>query len=274
MRMEWITSQGCRLRVLVSGAGPRRMVCWPGTGLPAEEFLSLLHALESDFAVVALDPPGHGESEAWPGPWTWSHATQIIQDVMDHLHWKRPLLVGHSLGGTTLLMARPHIASAGLVLIDGGLPMAEPYPDLDAAQASMDDWTGETQAQDWDTFLDAIKPALHHWDADVESGVRAMMRETTEGLVPRLDARTIAAMLWNLSQFRLGDVEPTDNPTLLLYGRDSQPEAEHIHRLHSRLFTLRTAECPSGGHELLWDAPAWIAEQVLSFADQAEWHAF
>ncbi len=272
MRTEWITSQGCRLRALVSGTGSRGIVCWPGTGLPAEEFLSLLHGLQSDFQVVALDPPGHGQSETWPNTWTWMDATRVTQDVLDHFDLERPLLVGHSLGGTTLLMVRPGVASAGLVLIDGGFPMAEPYPTYEAARASMDAWMAETQAEDWDTFLQAIKPDLNHWDADVEAGVRAMMRETTDGLVPRLDQRTIAAMLWNLSQFRLSDVESSDNPTLLLYGRDSQPDAEHIHRLHSRLFALRTSECPVGGHELLWDAPDWIVDQVTAFAAQLDWH--
>lgn len=266
MRTEWVTTRGCRLRVLASGTGPRSILCWPGTGLPAEEFLPLMHALESDFQVAVIDPPGHGQSEAWSGPWTWSDAVQATRAVLAHLGLEHPLLVGHSLGGTTLLMVRPAIPSAGLVLIDGGVPVTEPYPTYEAAEASMAAWMADTQADDWDSFLEAIKPDLHHWDADVEAGVRAMMRETTDGLVPRLDQRTIAAMLWNLSQFRLSDVEASDRPTLLLYGRDSQPDAEHIHRLHSRLFALRSAECPSGGHELPWDAPDWITAQISAFA--------
>ncbi len=271
MRTEWITTQGCRLRALVAGTGPRGILCWPGTGLPAEEFLSLAHALESDFQVAAIDPPGHGQSEPWSGAWNWSDAVRATQDVLTHLDLKAPLLVGHSLGGTTLLMIRPAIPSAGLIVIDGAFPMAEPYPTYEAAEASMNAWMADTQAASWDAFFEAIKPDLHHWDADVQAGVRAMMRETTEGLVPRLDPRTIAAMLWNLSQFRLSDVEASDSPTLLLYGRNNPPDAEHIHRLHSRLFALRSAECPSGGHDLLWDAPQWIAEQVRSYAAQVDW---
>ena len=66
--------------------------------------------------IVAIDLPGHGRS-ILDGQFSFDLAVEAVMTVMDHAGLRRPIVVGHSMGGPISLLAlrREPSAFAGLV---------------------------------------------------------------------------------------------------------------------------------------------------------------
>ena len=105
---------------------------WGGDGRP----VLLLHGLAStchiwdlvapllaaDFRVVALDQRGHGQSAQVDDGYDFATVCGDAAAFIEHLGWRRPIIVGHSWGADVALelaAARPELAS-GLIFVDGG----------------------------------------------------------------------------------------------------------------------------------------------------------
>jgi pimeloyl-ACP methyl ester carboxylesterase len=99
----------------------------PGSGTPvllihglpgtAEDF-SAVTPLLSGHRTIAIDRPGFGYSSG--GYVSFDRQLSTVEELMQRLHLVRPILVGHSYGGTIALgFAERHPAEvAGLVLVD------------------------------------------------------------------------------------------------------------------------------------------------------------
>ena len=85
------------------------------------DWLEVGQVLAADREVVAMDMRGFGDS-TWSARKDYSvpAMAQDIVNVLDHLGWKRALLIGHSMGGrsTTYVAAKHPERVAGLALID------------------------------------------------------------------------------------------------------------------------------------------------------------
>jgi pimeloyl-ACP methyl ester carboxylesterase len=86
----------------------------------AEELASAGHR------VIAIDQRGHGDSDA-AEPYRFETFAEDLQRVIESLELERPIAVGHSSGGTTIVMHHdrwPGVISRA-VLIEPILPLAE-----------------------------------------------------------------------------------------------------------------------------------------------------
>lgn len=85
------------------------------------DWLDVGQALEAEREVLCMDMRGFGESE-WSPKKDYSVPTmaQDILRVMDHVGWRRAMLMGHSMGGrsTTYVAAKHPERVVGLALID------------------------------------------------------------------------------------------------------------------------------------------------------------
>ncbi|MCW2690841.1 MAG: hypothetical protein JWR37_5731 [Mycobacterium sp.] len=85
------------------------------------DFDPIIDRLAPRNRVIAVDWPGHGESdpaEAITGPLL----ADVLEDVVDGLALQDPVIIGNSVGGSAgarLAITRPH-AVAGLVLVNAG----------------------------------------------------------------------------------------------------------------------------------------------------------
>lgn len=81
-----------------------------------------------DARVIAPDLRGRGRSNGLPGPYGLRDHADDLARTLDALHVDRVLVVGHSMGAfVSVRFAAAHPDRvAGLVLIDGGLPLPPP----------------------------------------------------------------------------------------------------------------------------------------------------
>ena len=88
--------------------------------------------LADEAQFIAPDLRGRGGSRDLPGPYGMKvHADDCIA-ILDHLDVDKAVVVGHSMGGFVAAILAMHYPErvSELVLIDGGVPLAVPPPDV------------------------------------------------------------------------------------------------------------------------------------------------
>ena len=141
---------------------------WGGEGRP----VVLLHGLAStcriwdltapilaqDFAVIAVDQRGHGDSGKPDTGYDFASVGNDVAALLEGRGIERPVLVGHSWGADVVLelgVARPELLQ-GIIFVDGGtIDASARYDTLDDARKQMapPDFSGVTPAQ----FMERVK---------------------------------------------------------------------------------------------------------------------
>jgi pimeloyl-ACP methyl ester carboxylesterase len=132
-----VETAGGRTKVRVHEGGSGAPLCFlPGAGglFPDDPFLA---ALAGRYRVAAPLLPGYEDSEGAENLRTMLDVTLWAFDVLDALGMRRPILVGHSLGGmiaAEMAALCPHEVERLVLVAPAGLWLdAHPIPDLFAA---------------------------------------------------------------------------------------------------------------------------------------------
>jgi esterase len=102
-------------------AGRHPLLFLHGGGLNAHTWDLVCLALRGEYHCLALDQRGHGDSEWSPvGDYSLPSQVRDVEDFIEKLGLKRPLMVGHSMGGFAAMAYAAKFARrmAGLVLVD------------------------------------------------------------------------------------------------------------------------------------------------------------
>ena len=193
---------GGRLRVARWGSGPVPVLGIHGITASSVSLLPVARRLAGRCTVLAPDLRGRGASADLPGPFGMqAHAADCAR-VLEELAGQPALVVGESMGGfvaVVLAAARPDLV-AGLVLVDGGIPL--PLPDGVDGEALAAAVLGpalsrlEMTFASVDTYLDFWRahPAIgREWNADVEEYLRYDLVPTTGGYRSRVSAEAVRA---------------------------------------------------------------------------------
>jgi lipase len=145
----------------------------------ARELARVTHA-----CVLAPDLRGRGRSATLPGPYGLAAHVRDLTAVLDHAGAQRALLAGHSMGAHLVarLSAEHPERTAGVVLVDGGLPLPAPVG-LQAGEPEGDDPTPgrmEKPCASADEYLASWRahPAFADaWHDDVDAFARYDMAD-------------------------------------------------------------------------------------------------
>lgn len=115
---------GGTIRVGRWGHGPHVVIAAHGLTATHLSFEALADQLSDDVTLLAPDLRGRGRSSAGAPYGMAAHADDLIA-ILDHCGVRRALFAGHSMGGFAAVVAagRHPERVAGLVLIDGGMPL-------------------------------------------------------------------------------------------------------------------------------------------------------
>lgn len=109
-----------------SAPSPQRhtLIFIHGSGGTYANWESQIHSLQSHFTVVALDLPGHGQSEG-KGETDVLAYVDSIDAFLDETGIMKPVLIGHSLGAAICLMfaIRHGENASAIVPVGGGVTM-------------------------------------------------------------------------------------------------------------------------------------------------------
>jgi len=116
---QFVTVGGHRLHVVVAGQGPDLVLIHGASGSGRDMTFDLVGRLSDRYRVIVPDRPGFGYSDALPGGGTLEQQAGLLADLAAELGADRPLVVGHSYGGSVALAWAVHRPenTAGLVTL-------------------------------------------------------------------------------------------------------------------------------------------------------------
>ena len=267
---EIATPDGGSVHVLEKGEG-RPLVLLHGITLRADVWAPQFHQLADRYRVITVDLRGHGTSRAGDAGFGIGRLGDDLATVLTALDLHHAVLVGHSMGGMTVMQFCGDHTDVLAERVDGLVFVATrahqvfpPYVDrgarrlvaqgqalVDAGQALPSRATVTTQAARL-AFGDRPSPKAVRIVAEMGRSMQP------EALVPSLggliehDARVA--------------LRATETPSLVIVGtRDlltPVPSASHLAHLlpHAELVVL-----PRAGHQLMQERPGELAELLDSF---------
>lgn len=118
--MKTITLYGVKLHYSESGLKERQpVIIMHGWGCSHKTMTSIESMLADKLHIYNIDLPGHGESDEPNFEWGVDEYTTIIEQFIENLHIKSPIIIGHSFGGRIgILLASRRDDIRKMVLID------------------------------------------------------------------------------------------------------------------------------------------------------------
>lgn len=89
-----------------------------GWGQNIEMMKPIGNSMEDDFQILILDLPGFGLSEEPTYPWTIYEYTNAINELINRLDIKNPIMMGHSFGGKLALLYAARFDTKKVVVFD------------------------------------------------------------------------------------------------------------------------------------------------------------
>lgn len=149
---EWTRYGGLRMRVRNWGGAGRPVVLLHGLASTCRIWDFVAPILARDFAVIAVDQRGHGDSGKPESGYDFAGVGRDVAALLEGRGIERPVVAGHSWGADVALelaVARPGLLQ-GIVFVDGGtIDASARYATLDDARRQMapPDFSGVTPEQ-------------------------------------------------------------------------------------------------------------------------------
>jgi pimeloyl-ACP methyl ester carboxylesterase len=124
--VKYLTRDGVKLAYVEAGQGPRPVLLVHGMQCSHLDMMPLFEHLATRTRVVAVDLRGHGASDKPHSAYDNREFNEDLVFLCRELGLDRPLGIGHSFGGSTLLslaVTRPDLLG-GLVVLDSGVRSA------------------------------------------------------------------------------------------------------------------------------------------------------
>lgn len=255
--MPFVTVQGLAIHYVVgTPLDPARgapLVFIHGAGGTHEHWRFQVRELGLRRNVVAMDLPGHGESQG-DGFGAIPRYRDFVRDLLDGLGVPRAVLVGHSMGGAivqTFALAYPERLRA-LVLVGTGARLRV-HPDIFATIQRDLAEAGRLISQ-W-AYSQAAMPATVAWAAEAFASNRSSVLEADFRACDAFDLMDEAAAI--------------TVPTLILCGgEDRLTPVKYAQYLHDKISGAALAVIPGAGHMVMLEQPGEFNRQLSSFLDR------
>jgi pimeloyl-ACP methyl ester carboxylesterase len=239
------------------GATAGTLLLIHGSGVSARYWTHQIRRLGQVLHVLALDLPGHGESDPIPGPAVEAYA-DAARALLNTLGTGPVFAVGHSLGGAVALaLAAGHPdAVGGLVLLSSCAKL----PEADGSLGRVLFWFLPGPLRKVLFFATAKK--LLFAPGAPKGSVRMGMQELKTCRPETLQQDVAAAKAMALEDA----ARSVRVPTLILCGsRDRLTPPVLSRRLHELITGSRLEVFEGAGHMLLLEAPERVSAAILDF---------
>lgn len=255
------------------GSGPRAVLVIPGLASGPWAWQHVIRALIPDHTVYALTFPGFDGRPAVPGA-TLDAARASVVRLIDERKLRRPVLVGHSLGGTLALAVaarRPELVG-GVVSLDG-LPVSPGTEGLtDAQRAAMaNGFRQRVAAASQGSFQEQQQEYMSG------TGVVDMARgDELAKLSARSDPRAVAQYMADGFALDLRPQLPAITAPVLLiapyFAIDAQQQMlteagklEYYQKIMEGTPTLKVVPVAPARHFAMFDVPEKVVEAIRDF---------
>ncbi len=187
--MQFAVHDGVRLAYEDVGRGDPPVMLVHGMRCDHRHMSTLFDHLSTTHRVINVDLRGHGDSDAPDSAYTNEELVGDLAWLASHLGLERPVMIGHSFGGSLslyLATTRPDLVG-GLVLLDSGVrSTAEKEAEMGALIPAAGSDTEPAQSQQF--FADRLFGRDD--DAATKAAILAVMGTTPEHAARRM-GRTV-----------------------------------------------------------------------------------
>ena len=245
------------MRIRVEGESSKLppLVFIHGAGASATVWLDHFRHFERTRRVVAMDLPGHGQSDAWhdvPDDQRIDHYRDAVGVACSHLKIARAILVGHSMGGLVALAAAAAHPDkvAGIVLVAAAAGM-KAAPELMQALAARPEHQAELLAElGWSAATP--RETVERWSRTVTSAAPELVLADLRA-VTVYDATPLLPTLRTRCLLIGGEDDLLCPPALLERTAAALPGAERV-------------LVPEAGHQPHLEHPRPTMKAIESFA--------
>jgi len=127
---KYIEISGIKVRYNQIGKGPDILLIH---GVPGsiEDWEPIISSLSSNYRITVYDRPGHGYSSAEKIGYNLEHNANIALGIINKLHLKNVIVVGHSYGGSVIMalaVRNPHQVKAFIPIAGATYPVENIEP--------------------------------------------------------------------------------------------------------------------------------------------------
>ena len=259
-RMSYAHIEGAKVHYAHRPGGDRAVVfLHGGFGSSSELWERAMHALPPEYSGYAID--NFLRSDPPPGGYSVPGFARRVGGFIEALGLKRPVLVGHSMGGVTIQLTAIGFPDrvGGLVLVCTGPAMTN----HDAARR----WLAELRANGHK--LETIREISSNW-------FHRPVTEFFEGYVLRAASAPLDAMISVQASLietdlrsRLREIRV---PALVVFGKhDTGRTIEHAQALLDGIPDSRLATMHESGHSPMIETPREFDAAFHAFLDKLPW---
>jgi pimeloyl-ACP methyl ester carboxylesterase len=248
-----------------------------GLGGTRETWADLLTALSFTHTVIAVDLPGHGQSDAPAGDYSLGAHATVLRDVLVALGHRSATVIGHSLGGGIALQFAAQFPerTRRLVLISSGglgpeltvLLRAATLPGASAVVAGLARLPQPLTRRAL-SVMSAVPGVVARQDA-------APLAQDLQGLADAGQRQAFISTAHTVIDWRGQSVSAdrqlgllADMPVLALWGGEDQTIPAHHHRaIAAQLPAARCVEITGAGHYPHETQPAQLITHLDDFLE-------
>ena len=259
--MEFVDVNGLRVAYESAGSGPPVVLVHGFVGDGVSTWWAQLSDLSDEFALVACDLPGAGQSDDPPDWFRVSEYADCLEGLLRAIGLDRAHLVGLSFGGAVVL------------------EVVRRHPELARSISLVSAYAGWAGSLDPQALQERVARSLHAAELPPEQFEAAMLTSMfSESAAPERVARFGAsarafhrsgflAMTWSSAEADLREVLPTVQvPTLLVYGeRDVRAPVSVGQAIHAAIPGSRLVVLPNVGHAIPVEAPEQFNRELRAF---------
>lgn len=228
-----------------------------------------IHALASDYYVVAVDLIGHGQTEAPLEPQRYHMEEQLadLREVLMRLSIVRPLLCGYSMGGRVALAYATTYPDevAGVVLESSspGLRSMEERCQRRQADAQLAEWMERDGIEKFVDFWQAI-PLFHSQRKVSDERRLALRQERLSQQVSGL-ANSLRGIGTGSQPSYWGMLDQLTCPVLLVTGSEDPKFVEIAREMMKYLPNVKHQTINEAGHAIHVEKPRQFATMIKSY---------
>ena len=261
---ETVSLNGKQIYYTDSGSGPQSLILIHGWACDHSFFEGQWKDLSKDYRVIALDLPGHGQSEM-ATPLTMEGFAMAVSAVLSAAKVDKPILIGHSMGATVArehARRNPNVARA-LIFLDGSIFQLPPI------EADRERWS-ETISSMAKSFGPANEKQVR--ERNISVFLSNMYAESTPREFRMMVLRKILATapetaqgaMQSMADLKLWREDVLQIPVLALRAGQRPPPNEEAY-LKTLFPQLQYKFLPGVSHFLMLEKPAEVNAEIRAF---------
>ncbi len=262
-------------KVDIHGNGKQAIIFIPGLTCPGAVWDETLANLKEKYTCHVLTLPGFaGQPAVKYDQYLLSLREEIIAYIKTK-KLKKPIIVGHSLGGflgLSIASAQPNLVSS-MIIVDS-LPFLGATQDPNATPETVRPMAQKMRDQMTNATPEQTKESQKYFLLGMVSNKEKMNIISQWGI--ESDANSVAQAMYELQTTDLrDDVAKIKSPTLILgawvaykqYGATRESTMKIFETQYARMSNKKIVLSDVGKHFLMYDDPQWFYDQVNGFLE-------